>query len=160
MIISTDSKKNIICQNKKARYEYSIEEVFEAGLVLQGTEVKALRSNKASIQEGYISQTDSGLEIVNVTISTYKYTAITKSHNERRSRKLLLHKKEINKITGLISKKGYTAIPLSLYFNSKGMVKLEFALAKGKKLYDKRATLKEKSVLLEQKKDLKYRIKI
>lgn len=134
--------KKIVAQNRKARHEYHIDEVFEAGLVLTGTEVKSLRSGKASIVESYISPAESELWLVGCHIPPYEQGNIHNVDPVRR-RKLLLHRREIEKLAGAVSKKGFTIVPLQVYFKN-GRAKIEIGLARGKKLHDKRQDLKER----------------
>lgn len=136
--------KKIIAQNRKARFEYHIEEVFEAGIMLEGTEVKSIRAGNVSLSESFASNIDSEIFLFHAHIAEYEKAHKIFNHNTRRPRKLLLHKRQTNKLLGKIKTKGYTLIPLSLYFNEKNKVKVELAIAKGKHLYDKRASLKER----------------
>lgn len=134
----------LIANNKKAYHDYFIEETFEAGMVLTGTEVKSLRAGKGTIKESYAEVTREGeIWINNMHISPFdqgnRYNV-----DPLRRRKLLLHKREINKIIGIIALQGLTLVPTKLYFNEKGKVKLELAVAKGKKLYDKRQSIAKK----------------
>lgn len=139
--------RKVIADNRKARHEYAIEEEFEAGLVLTGTEVKALRTGKANIAESYASpETGSGgLEIwlINSNIPEYKQ-GNRENHEPKRSRKLLLHKREVNRLAGAVERKGYTIVPLRLFFNDRGIAKLAIGLGRGKKLHDKRQTQKDR----------------
>ena len=130
---------NSVAENRKARHNYFIEDTVEAGLVLTGTEVKSLRQGKANIAESYAAEHAGEFWIYNVYIPEY-LQANRFNHEPRRPRKLLLHKREIGKLAGAVQKDGKTIVPLKLYFNERGMVKLELALAKGKKLHDKRET--------------------
>ena len=130
-----------IALNRKARHNFFIEEEFEAGIVLKGTEVKSLRAGEANIAESYAEAKDGEINLINCYIKEYEQ-GNRFNHNSRRPRKLLLHKREINKIIGAVQKKGATLVPLSLYFNHKNIVKLKLGLAKGKKLHDKRETEK------------------
>lgn len=134
-------KKNI-ANNKKARHDYFIEETYECGIALYGTEVKSLRQGKVSLKESYADIRDDEVFVFQMNISPYEQGNIY-NKDPLRPRKLLLHKSEIRKLIGLKQRDGYTLVPLSLYF-SRGKVKLELALAKGKKLYDKRHTIAEK----------------
>ena len=137
----------LIAQNKKATYEYEILNEYEAGIVLLGSEVKSLRSGKANIQEGYIDiDKNEEVYILNMNIPVYQNSSKYFNHKPTRKRKLLLSKKEINKLLGSVKIKGLTIIPLSLYFNSKNFVKIKIALAKGKKIYDKRESIKKKDI--------------
>lgn len=132
----------IICQNKKARHDYHIEDTLEAGIVLQGTEVKALREGKANLMDCYAKVEREEVFMLHCHISPYT-PAHSFNHDPMRKRKLLLHKKEISKLIGATREKGYNLIPLKLYFKD-GKVKVEIALAKSKKAYDKRETIKKR----------------
>jgi SsrA-binding protein len=144
----------IICQNKKARHDYFVEDSMEAGIVLWGTEVKALRESKANLVDSYV-QIDAGEAwLINAHISHYT-PANQFNHAPVRRRKLLMHKREIGRLIGKVKEKSFNLIPLKLYFK-KGKVKVEVALAKGKKLYDKRRTIKEKEANREIAKVMKY----
>jgi SsrA-binding protein len=134
--------KKIIAQNKTARHDYFIEEVYECGLVLTGTEVKSLRAGRATLTDGYATARDGEIWVSGVHIPEYNQGSWT-NHMPRRDRKLLLHKREIAQIDGVIKHGGLTLIPLSLYFKD-GKAKVEIAIAKGKKAHDKRNTLMEK----------------
>jgi len=138
-----DTIKNIVAQNRKARHDYFIEEIFEAGIVLEGTEVKSLREGKASIVDAHASETHGSLYLLNCYIPEYS-KANRFNHFPRRPRKLLLHKREINKLLGKVKLKGYTIVPISIYFNNRNKAKIELGLAKGKAQHDKRATIKER----------------
>ena len=131
----------IVCQNKKARYNYTIEDTFEAGLVLQGTEVKSLRNGKANLVDSYATIQGEEAWLNNFHIDPYT-PATQFNHHPMRKRKLLLHKKELNKLFGKTQEKGCTLIPLKIYFKN-GKVKVDLGIAKAKKLYDKRAALKK-----------------
>ncbi|MCC8370369.1 MAG: SsrA-binding protein SmpB [Rickettsia endosymbiont of Stiretrus anchorago] len=135
--------KKIIAQNKKALFNYFIEERLEAGIVLKGSEVQSLRQGKASIEESHAADTGNEVFLYNCHIAKYE-KANRFNHSTRRPRKLLLHKKEINKIIGKTKIKGYTLVALSMYFNKKNKIKIELGIAKGKKLHDKRESIKEK----------------
>jgi SsrA-binding protein len=128
-------------QNRRARYDYHITDTLEAGLQLQGTEVKVLRQGLASINEAYATERGGEIFLVNAHFPEYP-SATRFNHEPRRPRKLLLHKKEINKLLGAIKREGVTLVPLSLYFNDRGIAKCELGLAKGKKKADKRETEK------------------
>jgi SsrA-binding protein len=132
-----------ICTNKKAFHEYHIEDKFEAGLVLTGTEVKALREGKGNLKESYARVKDGELFLVNANISPYSCGNIS-NHEPKRIRKLLMHRREIDRLLGKVKEKGYTLVPISLFFNDRGRVKMELALARGKTLYDKRESIKKK----------------
>lgn len=133
--------RKIIAENRKARFEYEIHDVFEAGIALAGSEVKSLRRGASNIAESYASEHGGELFIINAYIPGYAQ-ANRFNHEERRPRKLLLHKREINKLIGAVRREGMTLVPLKLYFNDKGRAKMELALARGKKLHDKRETEK------------------
>lgn len=124
-------------QNRRARHEYLIEDTIEAGLVLHGAEVKVLRTGQASIAEAYADEEGGELFLVNANIPEYRAAAHF-GHQPRRKRKLLLHKKEMNKLLGAIRREGMTLVPLSIYFNERGRAKIELGLARGKKKADKR----------------------
>jgi SsrA-binding protein len=130
-------------QNRRARHEYLIEDTVEAGLVLQGSEVKVLRTGQASIAEAYADATGGELFLVNANIPEYK-AANRFGHEPRRPRKLLLHRKEMNKLMGAIRREGVTIVPLSIYFNERGRAKVELGLAHGKKKADKREAEKNR----------------
>ncbi len=144
-----------IAQNRKARYNYHILEEMEAGLCLFGSEVKSLRSGGANIAEAYVEMNNEEAFLLNSYIAEYKQAYKNQNHEPYRKRKLLLHKKEIKKLSGKAQKKGLTIVPLSLYFNNKGIAKIKIALAEGKKLYDKRETEKKRDWEREKAKMLK-----
>lgn len=139
----------VISDNRKARYEYHILDSFEAGISLLGSEVKSIREGKVNINEAFLIERNNEVFVHNMNISEYKGSNRF-NHEPKRHRKLLLHRKEINKIMGQIKIKGYTAIVLKLYFNEKNKVKLEIALAKGKQNFDKRESIKKREVQREQ----------
>ena len=149
--------KNIEIQNKKARHDYSIEDTIEAGLVLSGTEVKSIRQGKANLKDSYAVIKDGEIYIVGMHISPYDKGNIF-NKDPLRDRKLLLHKKEINKLSGIVNQKGFSLVPLKAYF-SKGKVKLLLGVAKGKKLYDKRDDLKARDAKREIDRKLKESFK-
>ena len=134
----------IIAVNKKANYDFLIEEKFDAGLVLTGSEVKSLRINTGSIKESYVLEKKGELWLTNCFIKKYSSSINNDVYNSTRSRKILVNKRELNKIIGLAKKNGMTIIPLLLYFNDKGIAKLSIGLGKGKRKYDKRAVIKAK----------------
>lgn len=136
-------EKNINIRNKRATFDYELLEKFTAGIVLVGTEIKAIRLGKASLVESYCYIENNELWIKNMNISEYFYGSYN-NHETRRERKLLLHKKEIKKIDRKTKETGLTIIPVKMFLNSKGFVKVQIALAKGKKQHDKRNTLREK----------------
>jgi SsrA-binding protein len=141
-----------IAQNKKARHEYFIEDVYEAGLVLTGTEVKSLREGRASLSDGFAQVRDAEVWLYNVHIPEYNQ-GTWNNHAPRRMRKLLLHRQEIQKLIGKSKESGLTLIPLALYFKD-GKAKVELGLARGKKDYDKRQTLLEKTMKREAERDI------
>jgi SsrA-binding protein len=139
----TFDKQKIVAENRRARFDYHVEDVFEAGLVLKGTEVKALRAGEASIAESYAEVRDGEVWLVNANIPEYSH-GNRLNHEPRRPRKLLLHAREVNRLLGAVERKGMTLVPLSIYFNRTGRAKVELALAKGKQTHDKRAAIKER----------------
>lgn len=150
-----ETGRKLIAQNKKGRHDYFIDEVFEAGLVLMGTEVKSLRAGRATLTDGYASIKDGELWLSGVHIPEYNEGSWT-NHEPRRERKLLMHKREMIKLIGKLKESGLTLIPLSLYFKD-GKAKVEMGLARGKKAHDKRATLMEKQATREINRELSRR---
>lgn len=146
--------KKIIAENRKARFNYEIFDPLEVGVELKGTEVKALRSAKGNIAESYASFENGELWLINSYISDYE-AGNRFNHDNRRHRKLLLSKRELQRLFVSVSREGMTIVPLKLYFNHRGFVKLEIALAKGKKLYDKRETEKRRDWSREKARLLK-----
>ena len=136
-------EKTVNILNKRARFEYEILEQMEAGIVLTGTEIKSLRSSKASITESFCQFIEGELYIINMMIDEYKLGTFY-NHKTKRERKLLLHKKELQKFERKLKDAGNTIIPLKLYINDKGFAKLQIGLARGKKLFDKRETIKDR----------------
>jgi SsrA-binding protein len=134
----------VVADNRRARFNYEIGETFEAGIMLTGTEVKSLRTGKATIGESYADARGGEIWLVNANIPEY-LQASRFNHVPKRPRKLLLHKNQINKLVGAVEREGMTLVPLKLYFNLKGRAKIEIALARGKKLHDKRETEKKRS---------------
>jgi len=145
--------EKLICQNKKAFHNYFLEETYQAGISLLGSEVKSLREGKVNLGDSYGDIKRSELFLVDAHISPYPQ-ANRLNHNPLRTRKLLLHKKEIKRLIGKVEQKGYTLIPVKLYFVN-GKVKVDIALAKGKKLFDKRETLKKKTMEREMERGRK-----
>ncbi|HEY5409481.1 MAG TPA: SsrA-binding protein SmpB [Caulobacteraceae bacterium] len=139
----------LIAENRRARYDYFIENTLEAGLQLTGTEVKSLRNGRANIAESYAAVEGREIVLINANIPEYG-PANRFNHEPKRPRKLLLHRKEIDKLIGAVQRDGRTLAPLKLYFNDKGRVKLELALATGKKAHDKRAATAERDWKREQ----------
>ena len=149
--------RKLIAQNKKARHDYLIEDTWEAGIVLTGTEVKALRAGRASLTDGFAMVSDGEVWLHNVHIPEYAQGTWT-NHAPRRVRKLLLHKEQIRKLIGKSKESGHTLIPLSLYFKD-GKAKIELALAKGKKTHDKRASIAERDSQREMQRAMGRAIK-
>lgn len=145
--------EKLICNNKKAFHDYFIEEKFEAGMVLRGTEVKSLRLGKANLNDSFALVREGEVFLHNLHISPYDF-GNRENHDPERMRKLLLHKAEISRLFGKIREKGYSVVPLRLYFKN-GYIKVELGLAKGKKLYDKREDLKKK----DQKREIAVALK-
>jgi SsrA-binding protein len=137
------SNSNVIAQNRKARHEYTLEQFFEAGLVLQGWEVKSLRSGKANIADSYVLVKDNEVWLLGALITPLNSASTHISPESQRTRKLLLNRKEIDQIRGAIERKGYTVVATQMYWKH-GRAKITIAIAKGKKLYDKRQTIKER----------------
>lgn len=134
---------NIVAQNRKASFNYFFEDTLEAGIELLGSEVKSLRAGKGSMADAYALDSEGEIYLHNTYIPEYKQSSYN-NHDPRRLRKLLLNKKEINKIIGKINRDGFTVVPTKIYFNSKGIAKVNIAIAKGKKLHDKRQTKKQR----------------
>ena len=144
MATKPERKLRVVADNRKARFNYFIDETMEAGVALTGTEVKSIRSGKTTIAESYADSRDGEIWLINANIPEY-LQANRFNHAPKRPRKLLLHKRQINKLIGAVEREGMTLVPLKLYFNEKGRAKVELALARGKKLYDKRETEKKRS---------------
>ncbi|UPK76214.1 SsrA-binding protein SmpB [Nocardioidaceae bacterium SCSIO 66511] len=155
--MAKESGRKLIAQNRKARHDYHIEDTFEAGLVLTGTEVKSLRAGRASLVDGFGDLDDGELWLLGVHIPEYSQGTWT-NHTARRKRKLLLHRAEIDKIERRVSERGLTVIPLSLYFLD-GRAKVEIALARGKKSYDKRHAIAERDQNRQAQQEVGRRIK-
>jgi SsrA-binding protein len=137
------ARKKIIANNKKARHDYFIEETYEVGMVLSGTEIKSIRAGKINLKESYAKIEGNEIIVYNMHISHYEQGNIY-NKDPIRPRKLLLHKSEIRKLIGYTTREGLTLIPLSVYINERGIAKMELAVARGKKLYDKRDTMAQK----------------
>jgi SsrA-binding protein len=144
-----------IAKNKKAYFDYFLEEKFEAGLVLKGSEIKAIRAGRVNLKDSFIRFVQGEAFLFNAHIGRLETTHHFYAHEERGSRKLLLHKKQIAKMIKAVEKDGYTVVPLQLYFNDRNIVKIQIAIAKGKQLHDKRNDLKEK----DMKRDVERAIK-
>ena len=141
--------RKVVCQNRKASHDYYIDETLEAGIVLLGPEVKSLREGRASLGDSYARVKQGEVFLYNMHITPYIYTGTHVQLDPIRARKLLLHKREIKRLIGKTEEKGYSLIPTKVYFTQKGHVKLQIALAKGKRKYDKRRALKEKDLKKE-----------
>ncbi len=144
----------VLIKNKQANFEYFIIEKYEAGIQLMGTEIKSIRAGKATITDGYCSFIGNELYLMNIHIAEYSFASFY-NHAPKRERKLLLNKKELKKIQGKLKDVGMTIIPLAIVINERGFAKVEIGIAKGKKLHDKRDTLKEKDAKIEMDRRLK-----
>jgi SsrA-binding protein len=138
-----DLGRTVVAQNRKARHNYFIEETMEAGLALTGTEVKSLRGGRSSIAESYVTEAGGEAWLVNADIPEYA-SGNRYNHERKRPRKLLLHKRQISALIGAIQREGRTVVPLEVYFNERGMAKVQIALATGKQAHDKRQSIKER----------------
>ena len=147
----------VVARNRRARFDYFIEHTFEAGIMLDGTEVKSLRGGKASITEAYAKPEHGEIYLLNAYIPEFQQAGQHLQHETHRPRKLLMHKREINRAVNAVNREGMTLVPLSIYFNERGRAKLELALAKGKKLHDKRQTTKERDWQRDQSRLLRNR---
>ncbi len=148
--------REVVAQNRKARFDYFIEETFEAGLQLTGTEVKSLRGGRSTIAESYVTEQGGEAWLVNANIPLYA-SGNRYNHEPKRPRKLLLHKSQINKLIGAIQREGRTVVPLQVYFNGQGRAKIEIALAKGKQAHDKRQTIKDRDWQRQRSRLLSHR---
>ncbi len=142
-------KKKVVAENRRARYDYAIESTYEAGIALTGTEVKSLRTGEGSIAESYATVEGDEVFLINASIPQYK-SGSWMNHEPRRRRKLLLKAREIARLQGAVTRQGLTLVPLSVYFNGDGRAKVELAVARGKKMHDKRETAKERDWKREQ----------
>lgn len=149
-------KTKTVAENRRARFDYAIDEVFEAGIALQGTEVKALRAGEGSIAESYAEVNDGQVWLVNANIPEFSH-GNRFNHEPKRPRKLLLSWRQINKLHGAVARLGMTLVPLSIYFNSQGRAKVELALAKGRKTHDKREHIKERDWQRDKQRLMKER---
>ncbi len=140
-MISTDTT---VADNRKTHFDYELLDTFEAGIMLTGTEVKSLRMRQCSIKESHVAPKNGDIWVFNMNISEYTQAGPKQQHEAQRPRKLLLHKREINKLLGAVAKDGMTIVATRIYFDKRGLAKLEIALAKGKKLHDKRETEKNR----------------
>ncbi|MFX4267186.1 SsrA-binding protein SmpB [Aliarcobacter butzleri] len=150
-----DTKKNLVFKNKKAFHDFTILETLEAGIVLEGSEVKAIREGRVNLKDSFVRIIKGEVFLLNAHISHLSTTHSTYRPDERRSRKLLLHSKQIDKMYSKVTKDGITLVALKLYFNDKNMIKIEVATAQGKKLHDKREDLKAKTMKRESEQVLK-----
>src|SRR5687767_4506063 len=146
---STFDKVKTVAENRRARFDYFIEDVFEAGIALSGTEVKSLRGGEGSIAEAYAHVHDGEAWLINANIPEFSH-GNRFNHEPKRPRKLLLHEREVDRLQGAVERKGMTLVPLSIYFNARGRAKVELALARGKNAADKRQTIKERDWKREQ----------
>ena len=146
----------IIATNKRAFFDYEILDTIEAGVVLSGDEVKSIRAKNISLADAFATIYQGEVTLLNCHIAPYSH-AYTKADQSRRTRKLLLHKKEINRLIGDVSRKGLTLIPLKIYFNERGLIKIEIGIAKHKKLIDKKKSLKERDIKRETAREIKQR---
>lgn len=144
-----------IAKNKKAYFDYFLEEKFEAGLVLMGSEVKAIRAHKVNLKDSFIRFVGNEAFLFNAHIGRLETTHHFYTHEERGSRKLLLHKKQIQKMLKAVNRDGYTVVPLQLYFNDRNIIKIQIAIGKGKQLHDKRQDLKEKDMKRDVERSMK-----
>ena len=149
-------KKKVVAENRRARFDYFVDERVEAGIALTGTEVKSLRHGEGSIAEAYATVEGEEVWLINSHIPEYSH-GNRLNHQPRRARKLLLKGREISKLQGAVARQGLTLVPLSIYFNSRGRAKVELALARGKKVHDKRETVKERDWKREQRRLLRNR---
>lgn len=155
MANNKDTKKNLVFKNKKAFHDFTILETLEAGIVLEGSEVKAIREGRVNLKDSFVRIIKGEVFLLNAHISHLSTTHSTYRPDERRSRKLLLHSKQIDKMYSKVTKDGITLVALKLYFNDKNMIKIEVATAQGKKLHDKREDLKVKTMKRETEQVLK-----
>ena len=145
MAKSPARRLKVVAENRRARFNYEIGDTYEAGIALTGSEVKSLRSGKATIAESYADSKGGELWLINANIPEYLQAGPFNNHPPKRPRRLLLHQREIDRLATGVEREGMTIVPLKLYFNEKGRAKVELALARGKKLHDKRETLKKRS---------------
>ena len=151
-----EAESKTVAQNRKARHNYFIEETLEAGLMLVGSEVKSLRGGRASIAEAFAAEKEGELYLINANIPEYE-AANRFNHAPKRPRKLLLRKREVERLRGRINREGMTVVPLSIYFNKRGIAKCQLGIAKGKRMVDKRETIKERDWQREQARVLRER---
>ncbi|MGE3141967.1 MAG: SsrA-binding protein SmpB [Hyphomonadaceae bacterium] len=156
MSAKAETPRKLVAENRRARFDYLLEETIEAGIQLVGTEVKALRAGRANIAESYAAPQGGELFLINANIPEYA-PASQFNHAPRRARKLLVKRRELDKLIGAVDREGRTIVPLRLYFNARGVAKLEIALAKGKKAHDKRAASKDRDWKRDQARLLRDR---
>jgi len=149
-------KDRTVVTNRKARHDYFIDETYEAGIVLTGTEIKSVRAGRVNLRDSYVQVKDGELWLVDTHIAPYK-EAGRSSHEPKRPRKLLMHRHEINRLQGKVQEKGYTIVPLRLYLKDNKWAKVEIALARGKKLYDKRQAIRKRDIQREVERELAAR---
>lgn len=152
------SKDRTVATNRKARHDYFIDETYETGIVLTGTEIKSVRDGRVNLRDSYAQVKNGELWLIDTHIAPYKQAGRS-SHEPKRPRKLLMHRHEINRLQGKVQEKGYTIIPLRLYFRNDKWVKVEIALARGKRLYDKRRAIRERDAQRETERALADRRK-
>ncbi|MFW5709430.1 MAG: SsrA-binding protein SmpB [Chloroflexota bacterium] len=150
------SGRKVITRNKKAFHDYSIEDTYEAGMVLLGSEIKSIRRNQVNLRDGFVQERDGELWLMNAHIAPYEHGSAYGHTDPLRPRKLLLHRREIGKITSQLREKGYTAVPTMVYLE-RGLAKVEIALARGKKQYDKRQTIAKRDAQRDIERALKNR---
>jgi len=153
---NAEAEPKVAARNRRARHDYFIEDTIEAGIVLQGTEVKSLRAGQASIEESYATDRKGELVLMNAYIPEYRSASVTQ-HEPRRPRTLLLRKRELAKLVAGVSREGMTIVPLSIYFNKRGFAKVELGLAKGKRQHEKRQSIKERDWKRDQARLLRSR---
>ncbi|BAU23409.1 single-stranded DNA-binding protein [Caldimicrobium thiodismutans] len=151
--------QKIVCTNRKAHHLYDIEETYEAGIQLLGCEVKSLREGRANLSDSFARILNGELFLYNFHISPYPHSLEAKNLDPTRTRKLLMHKREIKRLSGKVQEKGYTLVPLKVYFNERGLAKVELGLAKGKKVFDRREDIKRRELDREIRRKYKGKIK-
>ncbi len=151
--------QKIVCTNRKAHHLYSIEETYEAGIQLLGCEVKSLREGRANLSDSFARIVNGELFLYNFHISPYPHSLEAKNLDPTRTRKLLMHKREIKRLSGKVQEKGYTLVPLKVYFNERGLAKVELGLARGKKVFDRREDIKRRELDREIRRKYKGKVK-
>jgi SsrA-binding protein len=150
--------EKIVATNRKARHDYFVDETYEAGIVLTGTEIKSARAGRVNLRDSYVQVKNGELWLIDTHIAPYKQAGHS-SHEPKRPRKLLMHRREINRLQGKVQEKGYTLVPLCLYLKNNQWAKVEIALARGKRLYDKRQAIRERDAQREMERTLANRSK-